>query len=211
MAIVRIPEAGKRFLQALSHLPDSDFAQLVDALNRLPDTFNDDALVSFLQSEGPKGLPNDALGHVLSMSRLVAKRNRPTGDVISEMTAEARRGIHEDLANLDHRLLTLINIAGLALMARVHEVQQENANIWMDCRILSDIRPIFDVACEKSEAAVIVHTLKIDYYSDGESKELFLSITPEDLNNLKTVIERSEKKQIVLESIINKSGTKYYA
>jgi hypothetical protein len=67
-----------------------------------------------------------------------------------------------------------------------------------------DIRAVFrpDNPDIKPAAAVIVHSLKIDYYEDYEEKAFYFGLSINDLNQLKNSVERAIKKYDCLKTMI---------
>jgi hypothetical protein len=77
----------------------------------------------------------------------------------------------------------------------------EVANIYNDSRILSDIRPVFSSKEENSLIGkVILNNLKINYRTDNDYKEFFVTLNVEDLLELRDVIDRAIQKTEILKS-----------
>ena len=71
----------------------------------------------------------------------------------------------------------------------------ENKKIFIESRVLSDIRIIFEEKIENpKQCAVIIHQLKIIYHENGEPKEIFIALDKEDLNQLKETANRAIQK-----------------
>ena len=71
----------------------------------------------------------------------------------------------------------------------------ENEKIFIESRVLSDIRIVFDEEIENpKQCAVIIHQLKIAYHENDEPKEIFIALDTEDLNQLKETANRAIQK-----------------
>lgn len=75
----------------------------------------------------------------------------------------------------------------------------EREKNFLECRILSDIRPVFtDEKDLNIKGYTIIHNLKIVFKDHGDNrniKEIFISVDKDDLNNIKNSIIRAEKKE----------------
>jgi len=100
------------------------------------------------------------------------------------------------------KVLTLDDTLGIR--AKAYRVMLQHQNIFRRSEIYSDIRSIFrphrpDV---KPSAAVIVHSLKIDYYEDYIRKAIYFGLSFNDLHQLKNTVERAIKKHESLKTVI---------
>ena len=87
----------------------------------------------------------------------------------------------------------------------------ENDRIFCGARILSDIRPVFTDSLESASAAVIIHNLQIGFHDSGTGvhKEFYVALDNQDIQKLKEIILRAEKKTQALKAILNKSSVPY--
>jgi hypothetical protein len=76
-------------------------------------------------------------------------------------------------------------------------------------RILTDIRPVFGATDDPPIAAVVVHTLRLSFFEDNESKEFFISLDAEDLRTLRDQLDRASSKAESLKEVIDKTGIDY--
>jgi len=105
----------------------------------------------------------------------------------------------EDLQRFKSNIVTLIpsfdNSVKKTIKAR--DISTENPRSFSTARIISDIRIVFDDNHELEQAdqdAVIVHNLKIGYFSVNRPNEFYVSLDITDLNNLQKVIARAIEK-----------------
>lgn len=83
----------------------------------------------------------------------------------------------------------------LGIVSRGMSILLEQERLFSECRVFSDVRPVFDADLGAApSAAVIVHKLKIDYQQDDENKSFFVSLDATDLMRLRDVVERAIKK-----------------
>ena len=92
----------------------------------------------------------------------------------------------------------------LGARAKAYRVMPQHQHIFRRSEIYSDIRAIFmpDKPDIKPSAAVIVHSLKIDYYEDYEEKAFYFGLSENDLRQLMNTVERAIKKHECLKRAI---------
>jgi hypothetical protein len=105
----------------------------------------------------------------------------------------------EILDKLESHLTSLISSFSVLIKTyKSRNLLTENKNNFLKSRIVSDIRIVFDDEkdiSEKKQCALVVHHLKIDFFSAiSERKEFFVSLNLKDLENLKNTVERALKK-----------------
>jgi hypothetical protein len=112
---------------------------------------------------------------------------------------------HSDRPDFAGKLLTLLNAEVFALVAKAHDLATEDERTFCHARILTDLRPVFGPAVEDGPKAMIVmHTLKLAFHQQGSNDdhgEFYVALDAEDLQTLRTLIDRAEAKAKSLASI----------
>jgi len=92
----------------------------------------------------------------------------------------------------------------LGVRAKGYRLIPQHQRDFHRSEIYSDIRAVFrpDNPEIKPSAAVIVHSLKIDYYEDYEIKALYFGLNYNDLCQLRNTVERAIKKNECLKAVI---------
>lgn len=90
--------------------------------------------------------------------------------------------------------------ASLGLTAKASELVLEYERRFCphNCRILSDVRPVFMEAAAAGPAAVIVqHILKIAYHEgeEGDLKDFYVSLDGDDIRRLQALLKRATEKE----------------
>lgn len=86
----------------------------------------------------------------------------------------------------------------------------ERDRLFLNARIITDIRPIFhDVDTNEIEAGIIIHNLKIEYNQNGERITEYFAIDLGDLNKLKEQISRAEAKEKKLRNLLKEMDIKF--
>jgi hypothetical protein len=107
------------------------------------------------------------------------------------------------------RLLFLLNSSQVYYASKTRELSNEYGNIYIGARVICDIRPVFGMNLDEApKGGIIIHSLHIHYKADAESdhKDIFLALTSKDIQTLKDMLIRSEKKENALKLVLEKSG-----
>ena len=114
--------------------------------------------------------------------------------------------------SLKQRLTPLLNLEqSLGVTSKAFGVFADHERLFVNARILTDIRPIFqDDLSAVPIAAAAVHTLKIEYH-EGPShahKEFYVALDSSDIVELKKLIEREEAKAKIMKSMLSSLGVR---
>ncbi|MEH2242454.1 hypothetical protein [Nostoc sp.] len=155
-----------------------------------------DTLVSLRQLNKEEKLSNEAIVTLITES--VEK------DTEFVVTTEPRERFRKRLSSL---LQALESIAfSLDISDKASNLLIEHERIFSDSRIFTDIRPVFDSETErKVEAAILIHTLKIEYRDIEGTKEFYIALDSNDLDNLYEQITIAIDNRDALESILRKA------
>jgi hypothetical protein len=110
---------------------------------------------------------------------------------------------------LDNRLFRLIDDRKIYYAFKITDLKTENKNIYVTSKILTDIRPIFDIDVEKIPLIGITqHTLHLHYQSDlgAPHKDFYINLTSSEISELIGVLIRADKKEETLNTIYKKAG-----
>ncbi|XHR95224.1 hypothetical protein ACFJIV_00470 [Mucilaginibacter sp. UC70_90] len=106
----------------------------------------------------------------------------------------------EDRVTLKRKLSFLLeSYDKLLITVKSQELLLENQRNFRDCRVVTDIRTLFNEDLKsESKYALIVHELKIEYNEDDSSKKFFVALDLSDLKKMKIAIDRAiEKDKLV--------------
>ncbi len=132
----------------------------------------------------------------------------------SEVAEDASRAVEdasdEDRERLKDRFAQLLDLEPLNVLAKSGALLI-NQQRWMQrVQILTDLRPVFSPEPKDSlRAAVIVHTLKLSYFEDGEAREFFVAMDANDLRDLSKQIERAISKAESLRSVLDAAKVQF--
>lgn len=96
----------------------------------------------------------------------------------------------------------------LGTSAKAGNVLTQHERIFVDCRVMTDLRPVFHIdISEMPDAAVIIHTLKVvQRDNSGKHTDIYFALDHNDVKKMQQVLERALKKEQTIRSIIKGSG-----
>jgi len=172
LAAIKIPDRYSRGFAKIEALSASDVAKVVVSLGgakagtrremmslvsaALPDVASEDvkAFVETLQS-----LYGARTGMDLSIDEFVSSL---VSAVKHSDDPEIRRAEPSELAGLENSLRELLDIQPLSMKAKARDLQREHSNTFCDARVITDLRPVFDVDIKSGPTGVVLsHSLKI--------------------------------------------------
>jgi hypothetical protein len=116
----------------------------------------------------------------------------------------------KDLDNLEKRLNILLGsdstLGTLEISRKALDLIAENERLYINSKILTDIRPVFDSATEEQlDTAIVVHTLRILYRDMQGVKEFYVAISSEDLDDLHGQIVVALENRKAIRSVLQKA------
>ena len=202
---LKVPERYFEGLAKILLLTDEAFQELLVALAKLPTKlYPKDPLMKAIS--GVRDIPPDSAGiitdAVLSLCMNRARSDKNTLDYVSEVTQSIEESGSKTLklsietqGVLRSRFAKILDVKPLAVSAKATNLFFEYERSFSSARVLTDIRPIFNAKVDSPpDAAVVVHTLSVHYYQDGEHKEFFVAVDDDDVQILLDALERAKVK-----------------
>jgi hypothetical protein len=146
---------------------------------------------------------------------LSASDDEPADKIASDLFVSAQSTADKDLAANDADwakvrdfLTKTFSLETVRVSAKALGLYYETPRHVHGVRIITDARPVFAAKPNEDPSGfVIIHTLHVDYYEDRQSKEWYISLDAEDLNDLKTAIDRAVEKQSSLQRVLKKTDS----
>lgn len=212
---MKVPSEHAVALKCLADLPEDSFESLLIALEKSRRAIEPDHLASELVAHLP-GISENELKSVVAM--LVSMYSAL--DYFDTPPDEFARSIGEaasqnklngvDLTTslasvLQGRLSKLLSTDAISFRSKAVSVLREQNHAFCSARILTDIRPVFDVGLETApSSAFLIHMLRISFHKSGSIEEFFVALDKDDLANLHEVVERALKKDDNLRNVLQK-------
>lgn len=107
------------------------------------------------------------------------------------------------------KIASLLNYPQIYYAAKASDVSTEYANVFIQAKIVTDLRPVFSIDVKEfPKAGMILHNLHIHYVSDieGDHKDIFIALDSKDIKVLKELLMRAEDKEKTFKEIFAKTG-----
>ncbi len=217
-APVIIPERALPDLKRIAELDDDLFNSLMSAIGEATPTLTREQFSDQISQKVKLPDEGDHLEAVLRTAFVLYGFRERTGISTQDLTqavtdsatvtkAEFPADKREKLRSRLALLLSFDKSLGVTLKAL--DVMTEHERIFCRARILSDIRPVFAEELESAPGAMIIHNLQIGFHKAGKHQEYYFALDTDDIQKLKKIIERAEKKTIALQAILKKSNVRY--
>lgn len=212
MAITRIPDPYRQGFAKIKKLSSIEVEALVAALEKSSPTGGMKGMISTVCEQIPalkKEDVEDIVRTLYSLYVFRADADSPLTGTISELIGAMRAAGKESLTVSDgeegefrDKMAKLFSVNALAVTSKVEQLKSDYAKTFYAAKILTDIRPVFAKPEQRPIGAAITHTLKIEYHEEGEHKEFYIALDAEDLQKLKTVLQRADAKASSLKSLL---------
>jgi hypothetical protein len=213
-----IPEDDVSKLEKIGDMGEVEFASVVGAMRETAPSVLPGGYAAALLKKNPalkEAGVNSILTVVLSLSRAKEASGmdfEKVVELVTQFLTEAHSGRFpaEKLSRLRKRIQILFE-AGTAITVGARSLNLLTAceHLFTDARIFSDIRPVFGDPVE-SAGAVIIHNLRISFRQNDETQEFFVALDNNDLERLKAVIDRAEKKTKTMIALLERSKVPFF-
>ncbi|MDF5709757.1 MAG: hypothetical protein PUP90_19340 [Nostoc sp. S4] len=215
----KIPEEYKSGIKFILNTDDDTIDIIISALRDFPPTVENiiykisERIVQTKKID--RRIARDIVAILVSLRQLY-KENLSNEAIVTLLSKSIEQDAEfivnpEQIERFQQRLSTLLkaleNIAfSLDISDKASDLLIEHERIFSDSRIITDIRPIFDSETErKVEAAILIHTLKIQYRDAEGTKEFYLGLDSDDLDILYQQIGIAIDNRDALESVLKKA------
>jgi hypothetical protein len=221
VATLNIPPRYREAITKIQFLEDKAFEELRSALEAQQPASVDRDVVSAIASSAPGLAPSDIEGILESLMGLQIARSLADAsleqfceDVVSEIERAEKKPpalSTEQRAKFAARIKTLLGLESLAVAAKSRDLQTDHEHVYLNGRIITDLRPVFRGSPDEAPAGVLLHhTLRLTYLdrASGERGSFYVAMDDDDLGNLKRLLERAEVKATTLRRRLQDAGIK---
>jgi hypothetical protein len=202
-----IPKRHENAFAALVGLSATQSEALAAAIAKAKPTTSLSGLTA--QISGAKtGLSRDELRNLIdmlaSLYRLRTDLEAPASDIATALIELAKDDAafpppRQGWEELKGKLTKIFDAdKTLGLTAKASELYYENERTLCpaNCRILTDVRPVFLGGADTDpDSAIVQHTLKLAYHKNDELRHLYVSLDLGDIEYLQDVLERAALKE----------------
>jgi hypothetical protein len=200
----RIPEEFQSGFTALIKLNEKQFDQLQGVLQSTkPGETEAELSQAMVKTLGLT--QDDALAlavTIISVYQLLFHANGSVADLSTGLEAAFDSAMTSPQAQLEgrlrKRLSEILSVqSNLFYTLKSQALFDESDTIFVDCRVISDIRLAFDnqTVRDGHKTGMVIHNLKLGYRQDGEVIHMAISCHGSDLEQLRAVIDRALEKE----------------
>jgi hypothetical protein len=93
------------------------------------------------------------------------------------------------------------------MLAKARGVHTDHENTFCGVRILTDLRPVFDIdVTQEPVGFVLAHMLKISYHHARSHTNIHIAMDKIDVDNLIQALQRAKDKAATLSAVADKCG-----
>lgn len=91
-------------------------------------------------------------------------------------------------------IIKLLSSDNVRLSAKSLQLSTDHSALFISGNILTDLRPVFDGAREAIQGGVVVQTLRLHFYEDGNEKDVSIAMDSDDIDNLLVELNKAKTK-----------------
>lgn len=213
----RVPAQYRDVFRGLRDMPDEAAEAVVSAMSSAPPFSPTKALVS-RADEALSAAEVEATGQMLVAAVMSARSqlalHLETPESLAESIASGADVGTEDTAVRERfrdRLIGLLNADAIRTTTVAADIMVEHERPYQSARTYTDIRPVFaDDPSEVPSGAVIVSMLQVSYWTTEGNGEMYFALDPQDLMQLRDVVERALAKTETLRGFLESAGLTYF-
>ncbi len=210
---LRIPPAFKTQFATLIGMSSKDRQQLIEIIRAVPLGQDRATLAGRVASETE--LDKERAGGIVSMLMSLYRviQNTPIDEFVGEVCDAVRtsgkvEAKEVDWSSFKKDLTALLSCdETFGVTAKALDIRNQQAHVYCNARILTDIRPVFKVeAADGPIGAFVTHTLRISTHDEGDFstiKDFFVSLDADDLKELRRLVDRAVAKEEALKSLLH--------
>jgi hypothetical protein len=202
--IISFPDDAKAYYAALAEMPADQYQRLLEFVAGL----QAEKVISVTldrrlrgQRQGDRSLFFGVINHLARLSRTARTAEISSADAIEAAVEQSVPANSESRATLSSRLKELFAQEFVGLHFRAWELLYEEQRYISRTSIITDVRPVFNVAGDAIEGHIIVNHLHIVYKEDNETRNLFFALDEDDISQLSAIAARAKTKAEALKAL----------
>jgi hypothetical protein len=210
MSKLLVPENRIEGVRLIASLTDDNVKELFAAMASQPAGLYHAGLPA-ATADVVKSIPSGdvelIVDTLLSMYPAMISRDKHVGAFAAEL-ANSMLGSEgwggEEVSRLQSNLENLLQAPSISLGAKATNLLFQNERSLISSRVVTDIRPVFGIDNDEIGGALIIHTLKLEFFSDGtETRQVFyISLDTSDIDQMIRNLERAKRKTLKLQALL---------
>jgi hypothetical protein len=104
-----------------------------------------------------------------------------------------------------------LDLDSVTTTGRALDLLTEHEHVFHSARVLTDIRPVFgDDPAESPNGALVVESLKLEYFDEGATCSIYLALSHGDLRSLRDTIDRALGKSETIQGLLGQIGLPHF-
>ena len=210
MSTQRVPDEFVPTLTRLAQLSQPEFDALRASADELGGSTDISQLTTHLRASMPLE-PDEfraLFDAVVSLNVFADTRSESLDTLVEEVAASLDLTLTKpERSELASRIVALASIEPIRVVRKGSALSMQHERLFLASRIMTDIRPVFGAdPTEGLEAAILSHTLIIDFVSDRSADSFYIALDGPDLRHLQGVIQRAIDKESCLAQTLKDAG-----
>ena len=210
MPAVTVPDVYVSALVRLHEMAEEQFDALLVATEAIGRPSGVSAYLDLAHETAGIERPEAAIlvEAILSMMAYAEDHGHDLDEMIEGVSASEQFGLGDsDSRRLAARIMSLIQHGPIRMLQKGAALALEHDRLFLDAQIVTDVRPVFgDDVEEGMAAAVLTHSLRIDFIQAGRNESFYVSLDPLDLKNMHQVVDRAINKSDFLGATLESAG-----
>lgn len=145
---------------------------------------------------------------ILALRSFARRAEVSAHDVIADLDralgGEVGQGMFpiEDWKAVRGEVLALLDLECVGLAAMAIELSYDHANLLVETKILTDIRPLYTDSADRIQGAVVSFTLRMKYRNADGEQDLSVALDENDIESLQKQCNRAVTKASVARSLM---------
>jgi hypothetical protein len=217
-----IPENRIEGFAILARLKENSVQELVNRLSKLQlSLMRPESIINEVISKKLKlTKENEAvlvISTILTLFPALIESGKPIQVFLTDLLEAADEAIinqellisEQERHNLAANLFAFLTVLPLGLSAKASSVLYENERSLSSSRVMCEVRPVFDIEEDLIGGAVVIHNLRLEYFTKNseETGELYIHLDDRDIDDLIFKLERAKSKSIKIKEMLLAAGT----
>ena len=206
---ISIPKGHREAFGLLAMIPQESFNAITESLGHALPVIGFPELQQILQDAIKAVLPDadteQLASAVVAFAVTATQRDFEAGIVPSVVTSVATNlKLHSSQQSALHdRLAVLLKLPAIAISAKSTLLQVAHARVFTDCKIVTDLRPIFVTDPPSNDwAFMVIHHLQLSCVHHRDREDLYIAMADSDLVALQDAIARARSKSGLLRATL---------
>jgi hypothetical protein len=220
MKTLRIPQQYQSGINLIIKIDEILFNKLLNAITEVNPFVNIDSIVLELSAQIEEISIHDLeeiVRAIRSIYSLRTQENLKNSEIIIGLSNSLSQDdafselSSEELASFEQRMNKILEIDGsISISSKAMSLLQEYDSMFLNSRIVTDIRPVFKTETKEGIAgALVVHTLRISYQDASGSQEFYVALDANDVKKLLEQLSQSLVEADVIQSMLDKTQILY--